>query len=165
MMSSLLGPYIGKFVFVFIDDIIVFSKSLKEHIEHLKKIFEICNAANLRFKLSKCRFFEMKVEYLGHQVSSKGVEPTKRNIEKIMKIEPPKDVGGVRTLLGLTNYYRRYIESYAERMSPIIKLLKKNQEFVWCEEQTKALEDIKQALTNPPILAYPDRNTGANSYY
>lgn len=158
MMTTLLSPYIGKFVFCFIDDVIVFSRSIEEHMEHLKIIFEVCKSANLRLKKAKCQFMKKKVEYLGHMVSRDGVLPNERNIKKIQEMKTPTNTAEVQSLLGTTNYYRRYVEKYSEIMEPILSLLKKKKNFSWGEEQDKPLSLIKTLLTNPPILAYPDKS-------
>lgn len=114
MMSNLLSPYIGKFVFCFIDDVIIFSRSAEEHLEHLKVVFEVCKAANLRLKRSKCQFFKKKVEYLGHVMTSEGVLPSDRNVKKILEMKAPNNLSEVQSLLGTTNYYRRFVENYSE---------------------------------------------------
>lgn len=158
MMSSLMAPYIGRFVFVFIDDIIVYSKDINEHLTHLKTVFEVCNAANLRLKRSKCHFACKSVEYLGHVVSADGVLPTTHNVSKLINMKTPECVSEVRSLLGTTNYYRRYIPNYAALMRPITRLLKKAETFIWETEQEDAFTLVKEVLTNPPILSYPDRD-------
>ncbi|KAG1257677.1 hypothetical protein G6F68_009191 [Rhizopus microsporus] len=158
MMSSLMAPFIGRFVFVFIDDIIVYSKNIDEHLTHLRTVFETCNAANLRLKRSKCHFACESVEYLGHIVSAKGVLPTSRNVSKLTEMKTPSCVSEVRSLLGTTNYYRRYIQNYAALMRPITRLLKKEETFIWDKEQENAFIRVKQILSNPPILSYPDQN-------
>jgi hypothetical protein len=158
MMTSLLSPYIGKFILVFIDDIIVFSKNHEEHLEHLEKVFKICSAANLKLKRAKCYFLQDKVEYLGHVVSKNGIAPNGRNVSKILEMRAPETVAEVRSLLGTTNYYRRFIPHYAELMEPITKLLKKNHKFNWGNNQKESLSKVKLAMTNPPLLTYPDKN-------
>ncbi|CEJ05211.1 hypothetical protein RMCBS344292_19157 [Rhizopus microsporus] len=158
MMSSLMAPYIGRFVFVFIDDIIVYSKNISEHLIHLETVFEVCNAANLRLKRSKCHFACKSVEYLGHVVSADGVLPTTHNVSKLINMKTPECISDVRSLLGTTNYYRRYIPNYAALMRPITRLLKKTETFIWEAEQQEAFTFVKEVLTNPPILSYPDRD-------
>lgn len=158
MMPSLMAPYIGRFVFVFIDDIIVYSKNISEHLIHLETVFEVCNAANLRLKRSKCHFACKSVEYLGHVVSADGVLPTTHNVSKLINMKTPECISDVRSLLGTTNYYRRYIPNYAALMRPITRLLKKTETFIWEAEQQEAFTFVKEVLTNPPILSYPDRD-------
>ncbi|KAJ8651318.1 hypothetical protein O0I10_013191 [Lichtheimia ornata] len=158
-MTSILGPFIGKFVFVFIDDIIIFSSSLQEHIKHLEQILQVCNQAGLRLKRAKCEFARTYVEYLGHIVSREGLLPSPNNVVKIRKMLPPRNIDQVRSFVGMVNYYRRHIPDCAAIMHPISKLLKnKNKKpFFWGPDQETAFVHIKIILTGPPILSYPDR--------
>lgn len=157
-VTNILTPYIDDFVYVFIDDIIIFSKSLEDHKVHLEKVFQACRAANLRLKKSKCVFARTEVEYLGHVISAEGLLPNQRNTEKILKMPEPKSSKDVKVWLGTTGYYRRHIKGYAQVARPLTKLLKKDMVFIWGQEQGLAFEALKNALITPPILAYPDRN-------
>lgn len=157
-VTSILAPYIEDFVYVFIDDIIIFSKSLEEHKVHLAKVFQACQAANLRLKRSKCVFGRKQVEYLGHVISSEGLLPNQRNTEKILNMPEPKSVKDVKVWLGTTGYYRRHIKGYAQIARPLTKLLRKDSVFTWGEEQQSAFDALKKALISPPVLSYPDRN-------
>ncbi|KAG1040602.1 hypothetical protein G6F43_012261 [Rhizopus delemar] len=157
MMTNLLGDYLGRFVMVFIDDVIVFSRNQAEHKEHLRCIFERCHEANLRLKFKKCSFGSPSVEYLGHTISAQGVSPHAHNINKILAFPAPKNPDEVRSFLGTCGYYRRFIESYAAVATPLTELLKKNKSFSWGYEQDMAYQQLKEKLVGAPILAYPDR--------
>lgn len=157
-VTNILSPYIGDFVHVFIDDIIVCSKDLDEHAVHLAKVMEACQSANLRLKRSKCVFGLSQVEYLGHVITGDGLLPNERNTEKIMKMPIPRNTKEVKTWLGTTGYYRRHIKGYAQVARPLTRLLKQDVAFVWDKEEQLAFDTLKNALTSPPILAYPDRN-------
>ncbi|KAG2190953.1 hypothetical protein INT47_005641 [Mucor saturninus] len=156
-MHIILEPFIGKFVYVFIDDIIIFSRSLQEHHNHLKVVFDTCRTANLRLKRSKCHFALRRVEYLGHVVSEEGLSPCTRNVDKIMEMSRPTNTAEVHTFLGMTGYYRRFIPGYAEVAQPLTKLLKKNTKFTWGNEQELAFGSFRVSLSTPPILAFPDK--------
>lgn len=108
-MNTILQPFIGRFVYCFMDDIIIFSRSMEEHQSHLRLVFEACDKANLRLKYEKCSFGQNSVEYLGHIVSDQGLLPTTRNVNKIMDMAAPRNVEGVRSFLGLSGYYRRFV--------------------------------------------------------
>lgn len=161
MMEKLLGPYIGKFCYVFIDDVVVFSRTFNEHMQHLVKIMDICKAANLKLKKSKCVFVQRKVEYLGHEVGRQqhgaGLWPCGRNVDKIMNMRSPKNERELRSVLGLLNFYRRFVPNYAERSEPLTRLLSKGRTFTWEEEQEKAFKELKEYFTKPPLLDFPDR--------
>lgn len=156
-MTSILGPFIGRFVFVFIDDIIIFSSNLQEHIQHLEQILQVCNQAGLRLKRAKCEFARTYVEYLGHIVSREGLLPSPNNVVKIRKMQAPKNVDQVRSFVGMVNYYRRHIPECAQLLHPISQLMRRKGRFYWGPDQEAAFTHIKILLTGPPILSYPDR--------
>lgn len=158
MMTNLLGDYIGKFVHVFIDDVICYSSSPEEHIHHLDLIFKRCNEHGLRLKFKKCKFGSPEVDYLGHKISGSGILPNVHNTEKILNFVTPRNVDEVRSFLGTTGYYRRFINNYATISAPLVKLLRKNVRFQWGKAQEEAYLILKKALTSPPVLAYPDRD-------
>ncbi|KAG2212528.1 hypothetical protein INT45_005658 [Circinella minor] len=133
-MHKILGKYIVNFIYVFIDDIIVFSNSLSEHVEHVRLVFEAC-----------------------HIVSDQGLKPSPRNTIKIYQLPPPTGVDTVRSLLGLTGYYRKFCSDYALIMQPISKLLRQGEPFEWGPEQEAAFIHIKIVLVGEPLLAFPLR--------
>ena len=158
MMTNLLGDYIGKFVHVFIDDVICYSSSPEEHAHHLDLIFKRCKEHGLRLKFKKCKFGSPEVDYLGHKISGSGILPNVHNTEKILNFVTPRNVDEVRSFLGTTGYYRRFINNYATISAPLVKLLRKNVRFQWGKAQEEAYLILKKALTSPPVLAYPDRD-------
>lgn len=157
LMMQLLAPYLGHFAWVFIDDIIIYSRSLEEHLEHLRIVFDVCRTANLRLRLEKCQFAKRSVEYLGHLVSSEGLQPSPRNIRKALDMSTPTNVNQVRSYLGTVSYFRRFVMDYATLAEPFTRLLKKDVAFVWGKEQQDAFDILKNKLTSPPILSYPDQ--------
>lgn len=158
MMNTLLAPYVGDFVFIFIDDVIIFSKTLNEHRKHIVLILEKCLENNLRLNLTKSHFLKEKVEYLGHEISANGIHPNTRNMEKILRFPIPKNVDEIKSFLGTTGYYRRFIPHYASVAQPLTELTRKNKNFIWGEKQISAYELLKMALVTPPILAFPNRD-------
>lgn len=157
MMTNLLGEFIGKFVFVFIDDVIIYSRSHQEHAKHLELVLKRCNQANLRLKFKKCTFGAEEVEYLGHKISSKGILPNIHNTDKVLSFPTPRNPDQVRSFLGTIGYYRRFIKDYTSKTSSLIMFLRKNVRFRWGPDQEEAFKVLKQDLTTAPILAYPDR--------
>lgn len=156
MMCELMAPYIGQFVFVFVDDLIVFSRSMEEHLEHLKTIFQVCNSANLRLRREKCSFFKRSVTYLGHEVCEQGIKPCSKNVEKALQMTRPVNASEVRSFLGTAGFFRRFIRDYATVAEPLTRLLRKAQAFEWGEKQEEAFVALKNSLTQAPILAFPD---------
>jgi len=140
---------------LYLDDIIVFSEDVKGHLERLEEIFQRLKAANLMLKPSKCHFFKQQVEFLGHIVSQEGVSTDPQKVKAVSEWPIPRRVRDVRAFLGLTGYYRRFIQNYGEIAKPLHQLTEKNTAFVWSDERQQAFEQLKTALTTAPILGYP----------
>jgi hypothetical protein len=156
-MTKMLEEYIGDFIYVFIDDVIIFSKNLEEHVEHCRKVLEKCKKHNMKINLTKSKFLQTTVEYLGHEISANGIFPHSRNTEKVKNFPPIKNADMARSFLGLSGYYRKFIPNYAAVAEPLVRLTRKKQPFIWGTEQIKAYEQLKDALVKPPILSYPLR--------
>nr|GFB16207.1 putative reverse transcriptase domain-containing protein [Tanacetum cinerariifolium] len=159
LMNRVCKPYLDKFVIVFIDDILIYLKNEKEHEEHLKAILGLLKEEKLYAKLSKCEFWILKVQFLGHVIDSRGiyVDPTK--IESVKDWASPKTPTEFRTeirqFLGLVGYYRRLIEGFSKITKSMTKLTHKAIKFDWGEKKENAFQLIKQKLCSVPILALP----------
>ena len=139
----------------YIDDIIVYSKNFEDHLRHLNLIFERLKQFNVQVKPSKCLLFKQEVLYLGHIVSREGIKVNPEKIEVIRTMPPPKNVKGVRSFLGVTGYFRRFIKGYGELAEPLIKLTRKNNRFLWTNECNNAFIALKEKLCQrvlSPIL-------------
>ena len=123
LMESCLGDMHLKWVIISLDDIIIFSKTPKEHIQRLRGVFQKLHEAGLKLKPKKCEFFKTKLSYLGHIVSRDGIECDPKKIEAIQNWKRPITVHDVRSFLGFTNYYRRFIHKYAQMANPLNKLI------------------------------------------
>jgi len=158
LMQNIFKDYIGDFIFIFYDDAIIFSKTQEDHVKHLELVFKQCKEFNLRLKWKKCKFGDSNaVEYLGHLITPSGLLPLDRNTDKIKNFPTLKNQDDLRSFLGLTNYYHKFIPGYSLIAEPLYKLLKKKEPFHWGEEQEKAFEMLKKALTSPPLLSYPKK--------
>jgi hypothetical protein len=143
-MNRLFKDYLGVFLYIFIDDIIIFSKNQEEHMNHIKLILDRCWDAGLRLKWKKCHWGTTTgVEFLGHVVSGQGLLPNNANVEKVLKFPPCTDDSSVRSFLGLVNFYARFLPNYAAISDPLHKLLKKNCTFVWGKDQQVAFINSK----------------------
>ena len=144
------------FVKIYLDDVTVFSKTIEEHIEHLKVVFELLNEAGLKMNPEKCFFCQSEIKLLGYIVSGREVKVDPAKIEKVKNRTEPKNVKDVQRFLGLCNYYRRFVKGFAEIASPLNRLLKKDVKFVWSKECQQSFDTLKEKLTSYPIVKQPD---------
>ncbi|GJU54884.1 putative reverse transcriptase domain-containing protein [Tanacetum coccineum] len=156
LMNRVCKPYLDKFVIVFIDDILIYSKDEKEHEEHLKAILELLKKEKLYAKFSKCEFWIPKVQFLGHVIDSRGIHVDPAKIESIKDWASPKTPTEIRQFLGLAGYYRRFIEGFSKIAKSMTKLTQKGIKFDWGEKEENAFQLIKQKLCSAPILALPE---------
>ena len=151
-----LNPAAGPdFVAVYIDDILVFSPTLEQHLRHLKVVIERISEAGLKLKPTKCRFARNEVEYLGHLITPEGLKPNSNLVEAVQQFPIPTDVSGVRRFLGLASYYRRFIQNFARIAEPLRELTRKNVSFHWTKACEDAMKELQTKLTTAPVLAYP----------
>ncbi|GJX72330.1 putative reverse transcriptase domain-containing protein [Tanacetum coccineum] len=156
LMNRVCKPYLDKFVIVFIDDILIYSKNKQEHEEHLKIILELLKKEELYAKFSKCEFWIPKVQFLGHVIDSEGIHVDPAKIESIKDWASPKSPTEIRQFLGLAGYYRRFIEGFSKIAKPMTKLTQKKVKFEWGDKQEAAFQLLKQKLCSAPILALPE---------
>jgi hypothetical protein len=156
LMNSVFMPELDKFVMVFIDDILVYSKSTKDHEEHLRVVLQRLRDHQLYAKFSKCEFWINEVSFLGHVISSEGIIVDPSKVRDILEWEPPKSVHQVRSFLGLAGYYRMFIPNFSKISKPITELLKKGTKYVWSKECDEAFQTLKKLLTTSPVLAQPE---------
>lgn len=140
-------------VCVYIDDIIVATVTLEDHIRVLSKVFEILNENHLVLRLDKCKFVHTSVDYLGYSVTSEGIRPTKVGVQGVVEFPIPRDVRKVHSFVGLCSYFRKYIKNFSVRAKPLYDLLKKGASFQMGELELKAFHDLKDALVRAPVLA------------
>ncbi|GKF37127.1 putative reverse transcriptase domain-containing protein, partial [Tanacetum coccineum] len=153
LMNRVCKPYLDKFVIVFIDDIIIYSKNKQEHLEHLKLILELLKKEELYAKFSKCEFWIPKVQFLGHVIDSQGIHVDPAKIESIKDWASPKSPMEIRHFLGLVGYYRRFIEGFSKIVKPMTKLTQKKVKLEWGEKQETTFQLLKKKLCSAPILA------------
>nr|GEW99851.1 putative reverse transcriptase domain-containing protein [Tanacetum cinerariifolium] len=156
LMNRVCKPYLDKFVIVFIDDILIYSKNKKEHEEHLSTILKLLKKEELYAKFCNCEFWIPKVQFLGHVINSEGIHVDPAKIESIKDWESPKSTTEIRQFLGLVGYYRRFIEGFSKIVKPMTKLTQKNIMFEWGDKQEAAFQLLKQKLCSAPILALPE---------
>ncbi|KAD2805410.1 hypothetical protein E3N88_38787 [Mikania micrantha] len=156
LMNRVCKPYLDQFVIVFIDDILIYSKSKEEHEQHLRTILELLKEEKLYAKFSKCEFWLKEVQFLGHVVNSEGIHVDPAKIEAIKDWDTPKTPTEIRSFLGLAGYYRRFISNFSKIALPLTKLTQKSEPFIWEQKQEEAFQTLKQKLCDAPILSLPD---------
>lgn len=155
LMERVLGQLQWQICLCYLDDILIFSRSVVQHLEHLGQVFERLRQAQLKLKPKKCHFFQKQVTFLGHVVSDQGVATDPDKVFKIAASPAPRDIHEVRSVLGCFSYYRRFIPEFSSIAKPLIRLTEKNQQFVWGLEQQEAYDRLKELLEQAPILAHP----------
>ncbi|CAI7849176.1 unnamed protein product [Closterium sp. NIES-53] len=155
-MNHILRPLLDECVVVYLDDILIYSKNMKEHVEHLRKVFEILRKNKFYVKLSKSDFALKKVQFLGHMVSAEGIHVDPRKIEAVKKWKVPENMKELQQFLGFTNYYNRFVPQYAKIAVPLTDLLKKDTPFKWDTPHQQAMEQLQTALTTTPVLILQD---------
>ncbi len=156
LMDKVLDGLIGKRCLVYLDNVIIYGSMFEETLANLKLVMTRLLEDNLLAKARKCELFEMSIAFLGHVVSEEGITTDPTKVEKICNLSAPKDKGGVRSILGLGNYYKRFIKSYCVITAPLQELFKKSVHFRRDDEQEDDFIKLKEALCKAPVLAYPN---------
>ncbi|KAI5347847.1 hypothetical protein L3X38_000734 [Prunus dulcis] len=156
LMNKVFHPFLDKFVVVYIDDIVVYSNSLEEHLEHLQKVFHVLRENQLYVKREKCSFVQEEVEFLGHKIREGQLLMEEGKVRAIQEWKPPTKVPELRSFLGLVNYYCGFIKGYSAIAAPLTDLLKKTNMWKWTPRCQHAFDELKRALMKEPVLRLPD---------
>jgi hypothetical protein len=158
LMNGIFRNYLDKFVIVFLDDILIYSKSEEEHEHHLRLVLQVLREHQLYAKLSKCYFYQKQIHYLGHIISEQGIAVDPEKIEAIRGWPTPRNVSEVRSFMGLVGYYRRFIVGFSKISHPITSLQKKGTKFEWTPKCEENFNLLKELLTSAPVLKIVDPN-------
>jgi hypothetical protein len=153
LMNSVFMLELDKFVIVFIDDILIYSKNLEDHARHLHIILQRLREHYLYAKFSKCEFCLDTVKFLGHTISSDGISVDPSKVQEVMDWKPPTSVHQIRSFLGLAGYFHRFIPNFSKIAKSMIELLKKGVKFSWIEKCEEAFHTLRAHLTTAPVLA------------
>ena len=155
-MDIVLKNLVGISCYVYLDDVVIFSKTAQEHAQRLENILHRFDKANLQLNPDKCVIAQPQVNYLGYVLSEKGVSASPDKVKAVRDYPPPKNVKDVRAFLGLASFYRRLVQDFATTAKPLTELTKKDRPFLWGPSQQKAFESMKDKLCTTPVLAYPN---------
>jgi hypothetical protein len=155
MMQSILAPYLWIFALVYIDDIVIYSKSYEEHLVHLDKVLQACSEANLTLAPKKCHFMYTSILLLGQKVSRLGLSTHHEKVKAVLDLARPHNKSTLQTFLGMAVYFSHFIPHYSDRAAPLFALLRKDVPWSWQAEQELAFEDVKNGLVSAPILGHP----------
>ena len=156
LLTRVLSDMLFKCAIVYLDDVCVMSRDFPEHYKHLQMLFKKFRDANLRTNGKKCNFAKDEIKFIGHILSKDGVRIDSSKTEVIASWPRPKSAKQIRSFLGMTNFYKRYVDRYSQRSAPLRNLLAKDVPFEWGETQEKSFQDLKSVLLSPPILRFPD---------
>jgi hypothetical protein len=164
LMNSVFMPELDKFIVVFINDILVYSKNEEEHAGHLHVVLQRLREHRLYVKLSKCDFWLKEIKFLGHTVSQAGIVVDPDKVQEVMNWKPPTTIRQIQSFLGLAGYYQRFISDFSRIAKPITELLKKEAKFVWGQKCEDAFHTLRQHLTTASVLVQPNSSKPFDVY-
>jgi hypothetical protein len=165
LMNKVFMEYSDKFVVVFINNILIFSKTEEEHEKHLRLVLDKLRSNKLYAKFSKCEFWLTQVAFLGHVISAGGVSVDPGMVKDVLNWMPPTTASEIWSFLGLAGYYHRFIKDFSKIAKLMTKLLEKNKAFEWTPECQASFEELRKCLTSAPVLVLPDLTKKFDIYY
>ena len=156
LMNHVFRAFIGKFVVVYFDDILIYNKNLNEHLDHLRNVFSVLRREQLYANLKKCTSYMETFVFHGYVVTAQGIEMDEEKVKVIRDCPTPKSVSEVRSFHGLASFYRRFVKDFSTIAAPLTEIVKKSVGFKWNDEQDKAFNLLKDKLCSIPVLALPN---------
>jgi hypothetical protein len=155
-VDSLFGDLKHKYVYNFMNDLLVYSSTTEEHLDHLKEVFSRLEKAGFTLNREKVHLDQSEIKFLGHSLSAEGVKILPERIQAISQFPPPKSLKGVRRFLGMVGFYANFVKRFSQMAEPLHALKRKNARFVWDEPQQTAFEQLKLSISTPPVPQIPD---------
>lgn len=155
-MDIVLGPLIHNFVTIYVDDILITSESTEQHYEHIKTVLDRLRKYNVTVNLEKCQFFRQEVSFLGHMITTQGIRMETEKVQSIQKFKTPSNKKELQRFLGFLNFYRRYINKFANVIEPMVALLRKDQPWAWNQHHQEAFDRSKQLFVEELEMTFPD---------
>jgi hypothetical protein len=165
LMNKVLAPVLGKFALVYIDDILVFSRTVDEHALHVAEVLGLLRDAHLFVKRSKCSFGMTELRFLGFMVSAEGIRPDPKKVSAMTEWPTPTCLKDVKSYLGAVSHNRKFCPHFSSVAQPLTKLSRKDVPWVWGEQEAQAFERLKLLMTSAPVLALPDASSTAPPFY
>ena len=156
VINEVLYKVLGPQCLVYLDDIILFSKTSDEHLQTIKTVLEALEEAGLKLKIQKRNFFSKEIKFLGYKINEQGMSMNPEKVEAVKSVAVPANKRQLQSFLGAVNYYRMLIPKFSELAEPLYQLLRKNIKFIWSTDQTKAVEDLTNKLSSAPIVKFPN---------
>jgi hypothetical protein len=158
LMNEVLREYLDQFVAAYLDDCVIYSESVEEHPEHVKKVLKKLQDAHLKVNLDKCEFHKTEIDFLGFVIGKDGIKMDQKKVQAIVEWKTPKSLRDIQVFLGFANYYRKFIKNYSAVVSPITKLTRKETKdnWKWTDEAETAFQKLKEMFTTGPILRHFD---------
>ena len=157
-------PYLDQFVVIFIDDILVYSKTKEDHEQHLRLVLETLRENKLYAKLSKCEFWLREIPFLGHIISKEGIRVDPAKVTDVVDWKRPTTVTEIRSFLGLAGYYRGFVQDFSRIAGPMTRLTQKKVQFEWTDKVEASFQELKKRLTTAPVLVLPEGKEGFAVY-
>jgi len=167
LMNDVLGPVLGKYCLVYMDDILIYSQNMEDHLVHVEAVLKLLVENKLYAKLSKCKWAQSSTKFLGHEICAEGIKVDPRKVEVVRDWPTPTNATELRSFIGLATYFRKFIQSFSLLTHPLHGLLRTKEpvpEWVWTQECQKSFDAIKQGLITAPVLACPDFSEGAAEF-
>jgi hypothetical protein len=156
LINKVFMEYLDKFVVVFIDDILIFSKNEEDHDDHLRVVLQKLRENQLYAKLSKCEFWLKEVSFHGHIISEGGISVDPSKVKDVLCWKTPQNISNIRSFLGLAGYYKRFIEGFSKISKHMLELLAKVNTIEWMPRRETSFQELKKRLTTTPVLTMPD---------
>jgi len=163
-LNDVFSEDIRKYCQVYLDDTVVYSKTLEEHVQHVRTNLKKLIKHKLVANISKCELHKLKISFLGHMVSKDGVETDPEKIKAVAEWPQSENVKQMQSFLGFCKYYRNYIRNFSEIAKPLFKMTSRKEKFEWTKEGLAAFHKLKEMFTPPPVLAYPNHECDASNY-
>ncbi|KAH8871863.1 Retrovirus-related Pol polyprotein from transposon 17.6 [Schistosoma japonicum] len=164
LMQTVLDGLVPKRCLIYLDDIIVHGRAIEQHMENLRIVLDCIRANGLKLRPNKCQFLKQSVTFLGHYITSRGVQTDCSKVQAVQSWPTPTSAAKVKNFMGLASYYRRVVANFAGIATPLHRLTEKGRKFLWTAECQSAFEELKAKLAAASILGFPDTSPGAGSF-